>query len=117
MRLNRQDGGSRQCISVTNNEVSAEEQSRLRKDGLRPGDSDWERLGICDYITKPRITAAITGRTPAGDSITGDYKFTDEFPMADGFEENAAFFTLTYESPLSVRGNAEALVDSGTALI
>ncbi|WP_257479087.1 site-specific DNA-methyltransferase [Acidipropionibacterium jensenii] len=105
MRLNRQDGGRRQCISVTNNEVSAEEQRGLRKQGLRPGDDDWEALGICDYITKPRITAAITGKTPEGEPIKGDYKFTDEFPMSEGFEENAAFFTLTYEAPLSVRHN------------
>lgn len=103
MRLNRQDGGRRQCISITNNEVSADEQKKLRKQGLRPGDPEWEALGICDYITKPRVTAAITGRTPDGQPIKGDYKFTDEFPMADGFEENSAFFTLTYESPLSVR--------------
>lgn len=103
MRLNRQDDGRRQCISITNNEVSANEQSKLRKQGLRPGDPNWEQWGICDYITKPRIRAAITGKTPDGEPIKGDYKFTDEFPMADGFEENAAFFTLTYESPLSVR--------------
>lgn len=105
MRLNRQDGGRRQCISVTNNEVSAEEQKGLREKGLRPGDPEWEQWGICDYITKPRITAAITGRTQAGDPIKGEYKFTDEFPMADGFEENAAFFTLTYEAPRQVRRN------------
>lgn len=105
MRLNHQDGGTRQCISVTNNEVGADEQKGLRKQGLRPGDQEWEQWGICDYITKPRIRAAITGRTPDGDPIKGDYKFTDEFPMSDGFEENAAFFTLTYESPLSVRHN------------
>lgn len=105
MRLNHQDGGSRQCISITNNEVGADEQKDLRKRGLRPGDLDWEQWGICDYITKPRIRAAITGRTPVGDTIKGDYKFTDEFPMSDGFKENAAFFTLTYESPLSVRHN------------
>lgn len=103
MRLNKQDGGRRQCISVTNNEVSADEQRTLRRQGLRAGDPEWEELGICDYITKPRITAAITGMTPEGKPIKGDYKFTDEFPMSDGFEENAAFFTLTYESPLSVR--------------
>lgn len=105
MRLNKQDGGQRQCISVTNNEVSAEEQRGLRKQGLRPGDDDWESQGICDYITKPRVTAAITGKTPEGEPIKGDYKFTDEFPMSEGFEENAAFFTLTYEAPLSVRHN------------
>ncbi|BDZ37633.1 site-specific DNA-methyltransferase [Microbacterium suwonense] len=105
MRLNHQDNGFRQCISVTNNEVGADEQKGLRMQGLRPGDPEWEQWGICDYITKPRIRAAITGRTPDGEPIKGDYKFTDEFPMADGFEENAAFFTLTYESPLSVRHN------------
>lgn len=105
MRLNKQDGGRRQCISVTNNEVSAEEQRGLRRQGLRPGDEEWESQGICDYITKPRVTAAITGRTPEGDPIKGDYRFTDEFPMRDGFEENAVFFTLTYEAPLSVRHN------------
>ena len=102
MRLNKQDGGRRQCISVTNNEVSSEEQLRLRMSGLRPGDVEWEQWGICDYITKPRIRAAITGRTPDGQAIKGDYKFVDEFSMADGFEENAAFFTMTYESPWMV---------------
>ena len=102
MRLNKQDGGRRQCISVTNNEVAADEQKALREKGLRPGDTEWERLGICDYITKPRVQAAITGKTPDGQPIKGDYKFTDEFPMSDGFEENAEFFTLTYETPLAV---------------
>lgn len=105
MRLNRQDGGQRQCISVTNNEVAADEHVKLRKEGLRPGDPDWEKWGICDYITKPRIKAAITGRTPDGKPIKGDYKFTDEFPIAEGFEENAEFFTLTYETPVSISHN------------
>lgn len=105
MRLNKQDGGERQCISVTNNEVGADEQTKLRKKGLRPGDPDWEALGICDYITKPRIAAAITGKTPDGEAIKGGYKFTDEFPMAEGFKENAEFFTLTYETPVSVNYN------------
>ncbi len=102
MRLNKQDGGRRQCISVTNNEVSAEEQTRLRRDGLRPGDPAWEALGICEHITKPRIEAAITGRTPDGEPIKGDYRFTDEFPIADGFEENVEFFTMTYQAPRSI---------------
>lgn len=105
MRLNKQDDGKRQCISVTNNEVAADEQKGLREQGLRPGDPDWEKCGICDYITKPRVAAAITGKTPDGAPIKGDYKFIDEFPMADGFEENAEFFTLTYESPVAVGYN------------
>lgn len=105
MRLNRQDNGNRQCISVTNNEVAADEQKTLREQRLRPGDSDWEKHGICDYITKPRVEAAITGNTPEGEPIKGDYKFTDEFPMAEGFEENAEFFTLTYEAKSAVNHN------------
>jgi adenine-specific DNA-methyltransferase len=96
IRLNRQDGGRRQSIMVTNNEVSAEEAAELRKQGKRPGDHEWEALGIFEHITRPRITSAMTGRTPEGEPITGDYKFTDEFPMADGFEENAAFLELRY---------------------
>ena len=105
MRLNRQDGGHRQCISVTNNEVAAVEQKALREQGLRPGDPEWEKFGICDYITKPRVEAAITGKNPTGEPIKGSYKFTDEFPLADGFEENAEFFTLTYETPVAVSHN------------
>lgn len=103
MRLNKQDGGRRRSISVTNNEVSAEEQKALIAKGLRPGDEEWEALGIANYVTKPRVKAAITGKTPAGDDIKGSYKFTDEFPMKDGFAANAKFFTLTYEDPLAIQ--------------
>lgn len=98
MRINKQDDGRRQCISVTNNEVGDDEQSALQVKYFRAGDAEWEQWGICDYITKPRIEAAITGKTPDGQAIKGNYRFTDEFPMAEGFEENAEFFTLTYEA-------------------
>jgi adenine-specific DNA-methyltransferase len=98
-RLNRQDGGSRQSIVVTNNEVSTSEADALGKRGLRQGDPEWEALGIFQHITRPRITAAVMGLTPDGDPVKGDYKFTDEFPMADGFEENVEFVELTYQDP------------------
>lgn len=105
MRLNRSDHGKRQCISVTNNEVGVAEQKSLRNQNLRPGDPEWEKWGICEYITKPRIAAAIAGVTPEGDPIEGDYRFNGEFPMAEGLEENAEFFTLTYEMPVAVSHN------------
>jgi adenine-specific DNA-methyltransferase len=105
MRLNRQDDGLRQSILVTNNEVAADEQTALRRQKLRPGDQEWEKWGICDFITKPRVMAAITGTTPDGQAIAGDYKFNDSFPVAEGFTENAEFFTLTYESPIAVSHN------------
>jgi adenine-specific DNA-methyltransferase len=105
MRLNHADGGVRQSISVTNNEVSPDEQRALRRRGLRPGDDEWESLGICDFITKPRLRTATSGLTPEGEPVKGEYKQPDPFPMADGFEENAEFFTLTYESPVGVAHN------------
>lgn len=100
MRLNHQDGGRRQSISVTNNEVSINEAGSLRASGYRPGDPEWEALGIFEHIARPRITAAVTGVTPDGEPINGDYKFVDEFPMAEGFEENVEFFKLNYLDPL-----------------
>lgn len=99
VRLNHQAGGHRRCISVTNNEVSADEAKTMTKRGLRAGDEEWEERGIARYVTIPRVTAAITGKTPEGEPIKGDYKFTDESPMADGFEENAVFYDLTYLEP------------------
>jgi adenine-specific DNA-methyltransferase len=97
--LNRQDGGRRQSIVVTNNEVSAAEADSLREQGFRPGDPEWEALGIFEHVTRPRITAAVTGLTPEGEPVKGDYKFTDEFPMAEGFEENVTFAELVYLDP------------------
>lgn len=105
MRLNKQDGGRRRSISVTNNEVSADEQAVLIAKKLRPGDPDWDVLGIADHVTKPRIAAAITGHVcgdPGKPKVKGKYKFTDEFDMADGFEANASFWTLNYLDPAYV---------------
>jgi len=106
-RLNRQDGGRRRSIVVTNNEVSDEEAKKLREAGHYPGQPEWEELGIFEHITRPRVTAAITGKTPEGKDVVGDYKFTDEFPMAEGFAENVEFFELTYMDKDTVaRGKA-----------
>jgi adenine-specific DNA-methyltransferase len=111
MRLNHQDGGRRQAISVTNNEVSADEDNRLREQSLRPGDPRWEEFGICEHITKPRIKAAITGKTPDRKPVEGDYKFTDEFPISAGFEENVEFFKMTYQAlrPVAHHRSFEAI--------
>ena len=105
MRLNRQDGGCRQCICITNNDVSPDEEVTLRMKGLRPADAEWEQWGICEYITKPRLVAGITGKTPNGKPVEGKYGYTDEFPMAEGFKENVEFFTMTYEAPRVVAHN------------
>ena len=100
MRLNKQDGGT---ASVHQRHQQRSRRGRtegvLREKACAPATPEWEQWGIFDYITKPRIEAAITGKTPDGQPIQGDYKFTDEFPMADGFEENVTFFRLNYLDP------------------
>jgi adenine-specific DNA-methyltransferase len=105
-RLNRQDGGSRQCLLVTNNEVSEAEARSLTKRGHRRGDPAWEELGIFEHVTRPRIEAAITGVTTEGEPIRGDYRFNDEFPMSTGLGENVEFLELTYLDPEDVEISA-----------
>lgn len=95
--LNAEDGGRRRSIVVTNNEVSNEEARSLRAQGARPGDAEWEQLGIFEHITRPRIEAAFTGLTHANKPVSGDY--LNGQAMADGFAENVEFFNLTYEDP------------------
>ena len=95
-RLNRQDGGHRQSITVTNNEVSEAESRQLRTHGYSPGDPEWEQMGIFEHITKPRVIAAVSGNTPEGTAIQDSYRYTDPFPMSDGFEEVVEFFQLAY---------------------
>ncbi len=101
-RLNRQDGGRRQCLLVTNNEVSDAEAKALRKQGFRPGDPEWEEQGIFEHVTRPRVTSAITGVTPEGHAVKGDYRFNDEYPMTEGLQENVELFELTYLDPEDV---------------
>lgn len=102
MRLNHQDHGRRQTILVTNNEVSEGEAAALRSAGLRDGDAGWEERGIFEQITRPRVTAAVSGSTPDGEPVRGDYKFVDSFPISEGFEENIEFLRLTYLDPVEV---------------
>jgi adenine-specific DNA-methyltransferase len=105
-RLNRQDGGRRQCVLVTNNEVSDAEAKALRKRGLRPGDPEWEEQGIFEHVTRPRVIAAVTGVNSEGHAVKGDYRFNDEFPMAEGLDENVEFFELTYLDPEDIEVSA-----------
>ena len=93
--LNAEDGGHRRCIMVTNNEVSAEEAKTLTAKGYKPGDEEWERLGIARYVTWPRTVCAIEGHDVNGQPLKGNYLGSDR-PMADGFKANAAFFKLGF---------------------
>lgn len=95
--LNGEDGGRRRAVLVTNNEVSEAEARDLRSEGHWPGSPEWEGLGIFEYITRPRVEAALTGIAHDGEPVEG--KYLDGTPFADGLDENAEFFELTYENP------------------
>lgn len=99
--LNAEDGGKRRCILVTNNEVSAEEAKNLTKQGYKPGDPEWEKLGIAHYVTWERTRCSIEGHDVNGNSLKGNYLGSD-IPMADGFKVNAAFFKLGFLDKTSV---------------
>lgn len=105
MRLNREDAGSRTCITVTNNEVSESEAEALRAEGHVPADPEWEAHGIFEFVTKPRLTAAVSGRRLDGTLATGEYRYGEKYPLAEGFEENVEFFELTYEDRDLVKVN------------
>jgi adenine-specific DNA-methyltransferase len=92
--LNAQDDGRRRCVLVTNNQVDEAAARLLNDAGHFIGDGAFEARGICRSVTTPRIRAALTGERN-GIPIPGEYQ--DSRKIADGFNENAAFFDLAYE--------------------
>ena len=105
-RLNQRDGGRRQSILVTNNEVADAEARRLRAAGKRPGEPAWEAAGIFERVTKPRVEAAIKGCRPDGSAIPPTLKYVDGMPLAAGIDENVEFLGLTYLDPEDVEISA-----------
>jgi adenine-specific DNA-methyltransferase len=95
LRLNAEDGGTRQSILVTNNEVGAKQARDLRKAGHHPGDPEWESMGVFEYVTRPRITTVVTGKRPDGSVYS------------DGLAANVDFLKLTYLDPGMVRRGRE----------
>jgi len=99
--LNSEDNGNRQCIMVTNNEVSEAEAKTLSEKGYKPGDNEWERLGIARHVTWPRTVCSINGHDVYGKPLEGNYLGCD-IPMSNGFKANAAFFKLGFLDKTSV---------------
>lgn len=95
VRLNAEDGGRRQSILVTNNEIGATEARKLRRADLHPGDPDWEARGIFEYVCRPRISTVVTGERPDGSAYS------------QGLPANVEMFDLTYLDPGMVRRGHE----------
>lgn len=100
--LNAEDGGHRRSIMVTNNEVSEAEAKVLMKQGIKPSDEEWEKLGIARYVTWPRTVCSIEGHDVNGNPLKGNY-LGSNIPMADGFKTNAAYFKLGFLDKASIR--------------
>lgn len=71
--LNSNDGGQRQCILVSNNEVSETEAESLAAQGFQPGQDEWDNHGICRSITWPRNKFTILGKRNDGSPLDGEY--------------------------------------------
>jgi adenine-specific DNA-methyltransferase len=99
--LNAEDNGNRQCILVTNNEVSERTTKELVENGVEPGTPRWEAEGICEAVTWPRIRACFTGKRPDGKPIPNEY--IDGRAMSEGFEENATYYRLDFLDPAEVK--------------
>lgn len=95
MHLNSNDGGSRQSILITNNEISAIEAKKLRNLGSHPGDAEWEGRGVFHHVCRPRISTVVTGERPDGSVYS------------EGFSANVEMFDLTYLDPGLVRRGHE----------
>jgi adenine-specific DNA-methyltransferase len=74
LMLNNEDGGSRRCILVTNNEIPNEATSVLSSAGFTPGDDEWEMSGICRAVTWPRNKFTILGKRDDGTVLDGEYQ-------------------------------------------
>jgi adenine-specific DNA-methyltransferase len=98
--LNTQFGGNRRCILATNNEVGEKLAAKLRAQGIEPGDAKYEQHGIGDSVTWPRTKAVISGKRQDGRKVPGAYLSGRD--MAEGFEENAAYFKLDFLDPTEV---------------
>lgn len=105
--LNAADGGSRQCILVTNNEVSEREQRRLFAQGLRPGDDAWEAAGVARRVCFRRVACVTRGCDVDGVALEGSYptrgRYEGAVTAADGLSENVRLFELTYEDSYRMR--------------
>lgn len=84
MRLNAADGGRRQSIIVTNNELAEKSAKKLTKSGIERGSAEWESQGVFEKVTRPRIETVVTGIRSDGSEFS------------KGLEENVSFFKLEY---------------------
>jgi len=107
--LNALDGGNRQSLIVTNNEVDEDDAKELAAQGFEPGTPEWDARGIAESVTWPRCQRAILGKINKSTALPGKYKTGRS--MKYGFEENAQYLRLDFLDPAEVkRGETYAAI-------
>jgi adenine-specific DNA-methyltransferase len=103
--LNNETGGSRQCILVTNNEVTDKVEAKLLEQDIFQGDPEFEKHGVAESVAWPRCRSVVTGHRLDGKQLEGDYLHGRA--MSEGFDENLEYFRLDFLDPDEVaRGDA-----------
>jgi adenine-specific DNA-methyltransferase len=97
--LNLVDEGRRRCVLVTNNEVEESAAKALNSAGHYPGDAEYEKHGIFEAVTRPRVEAVLTGRRPDGEPVRGEHVWAGRRSYARGFDENVEFYQMRYVDP------------------
>lgn len=97
IRLNAEDQGTRQCILVTNNELSAKDDAALRKAGHGPGSEEYEAQGVFHNVTKPRVETVVTGVRQDGSVYSDGLPANVEFLELAYLEESRVHAALEYE--------------------
>lgn len=94
MQLNAEDGGSRKCILVTNDEGEFKDEAG----NMMPG-------GICTHVTYPRLQKVIQGYT------------TPKGKVVEGMGENLEFFKTRFEDLPRTRNQTQAFAKACTSIL
>lgn len=120
LALNREDGGNRQFILCTNNEVSMEKEMEffnLKKDELKAfrqtedykeylNKEEYQALGICKSVTYPRLSKVINGYiNQKGEEVEGisanlKYYTIERIVKTDKTTEELSYSYMPHVLPL-----------------
>ncbi|WP_310560675.1 site-specific DNA-methyltransferase [Flavobacterium sp.] len=99
MELNAEDGGNRQSIIITNNEIDAKTEKDLLEKGIEKGTEEFENSGICQAVTYERNKRVIEGYTNTKGIVIEGLKnnnlryFKSEFVPSSKTEQNKRLLT------------------------
>jgi adenine-specific DNA-methyltransferase len=109
MQLNAEDGGNRQCILITNNEIDTKTEKELLEKGIEKGTEEFEAFGICQSVTYERNKRVIQGYTNAkGIAVAGLENnnlryYKSEFVPSSKTEQNKRLLTQTSTELLCIK--------------